>query len=237
MRDPMHTAERVARHIIPELAGLPIYIVAPVAGSLLTRERTGCRTGLYSADLDMALQPQLEAQGRWRGPGVAIVVDMLMLSAMSANDDDAERAIVGTTLHELAHWLDREPRTETVPDHDTAYAAFLGRCDQAAAPQTTQFPFALLGHSDSWQRLACHLWYRATRTCYTLRPRYLHIGNDYQELAYLPSPGQFIDAIWDELELVPLTMPLRRLAAIKEPPEYTALWNTVLERFISAPAA
>ena len=100
----------------------------------------------------------------------------------------------------------------------------------------TKFPLALLGHSDSWQRLAVHIWHRCSHgggLC--LAPKYLSFGNEYAELFYLPTPQQFITALADEVvELA--TAPLREIATIEPPAEFTLLWDVVLKQF-SAPAA
>ena len=99
-------AERVVRACVPDLAGRPLYILQP-GREMLTRDMVGWRTGCYFRNLDRAFRPMLEAVGHWQGPGVGIAVDAEMIFAGAMTDDCATRAVIGITLHETAHWLDR----------------------------------------------------------------------------------------------------------------------------------
>lgn len=222
-------AERVARNIIPDLRGVPVYIVQPAAGLMVTREMTGCHMGLFYPGLDRALQPQLEASGRWRGPGVAIVVDAVLLFAMSEHDDNGLRAVVGSVLHELAHWADRPEPAEPSP---TPYHDFLTTVERAATPpaEPPRFSPAFLAHGESFIRLCCHLWYRAAHGggC-ILRPWHLHFGNDYNGLEMLGAPATYIEALSNELRACK-SFPLRTIAEMEPPAEFAALWDDVLER-------
>src|SRR4051812_21668856 len=86
-------AARLARSIIPDLESRPLYLVQPSAESMMTREITGTRSGLYFPNLDTALRPQLEKEGRWRGPGVCVVVDAKACYVCERDDCNAERAV------------------------------------------------------------------------------------------------------------------------------------------------
>ena len=205
------SAARLARTIVPDLAARPLYIIQPAAGSLVTRQITGRRLGMYFAGLDSALQRQIKSEGRWRGPGVCIVVDALACFATAADDDDAQRKVLGITLHELAHWLDlREP--DAAPTHDDLVAAIKESKRVETEPQ--QFSQAFLLHGESFIRLCCHLWYRAAHGggC-ILRAHCLGFGRDYDGLEYLDSPATYIDALGDELQRCQ-DLPLRTVAAL-----------------------
>jgi len=52
------------------------------------------------------MQPEIEAQGQWRGRGVCILVDALMIFASAVDDDKRPRAVTGVVLHDLLIWLD-----------------------------------------------------------------------------------------------------------------------------------
>ena len=232
-------AERVARNAIPELAGRPLYLVEPRKGSTVTSEMIDHCMGIFYRGLDRILQPQLEAENRWQGPGIAIVVNASGYYSTALHNDDAHRAIIGTTLHELSHWLDRPEMTEAEPeerDRDTTFAA---ACESLAAPeaQPSRYLQAFLKHGASFIRLCCHLWYRTTHGggC-ILRPFHLTFGNDYAGLSKLHSPEQYIAALHPELEAC-RELPLREVAAIKPPSEITALWKEDFERmFLSTTA-
>src|SRR4051794_25633836 len=92
-------AGRIARNIIPDLEGLPLYVVQPAVGSMMTREILSGRQGMYYSGLDHALRPQLESQGRWQGPGVCIVVDAFGCVATARDDCEAFRVVLGCVLH------------------------------------------------------------------------------------------------------------------------------------------
>lgn len=226
-------AERVARACMPDLAGVPLYILQPRAGSMLTREMTCQRGGLYFPNLDVAFRNQLEADGKWRGRGVGIVVDATLLFACEPDDDDAQRAVIGSALHELAHWVDRLTPTSEPPVD--VYAAFRNaRRPDAPRPGNDpprQFSDSFLAHAENFIRLCSHLWHRARHGGgYSLRPERLHFGNAYPGLEYLPSPPEFIDALWPELTALQ-DLPLRSLADIPAPKPFTDLWDSVLETY------
>lgn len=232
-------AERIARNVIPDLRGVPLYLVQPGAGSLVTPKLVAGFRGLYRRGLDLTLRSMLEEEGRWNGPGVCVVVDAFMCFAVSAHDDDGLREVVGVTLHELAHWLDM-PGVAEYPSDDYSYPQFVACCEErsSVACASPEYPPFFLAHGEEFIRLAAHLWYRAGHGGgMHLQPRSLAFGNSYPGLECLPSPLEIIDSLRDELELFD-DFPLRRVAALPQPAEFTALWNrTLAKMFLPAPSA
>ena len=232
IRNALIAAERVARLVIPDIAARPLYIVQPAADSMMTREMIGHRTGCYFPHLDSALRPMLESEGRWQGPGVAIVVDAWTCFVLARDDYDGERAVIGTTLHELAHWLDRPEETEVPSDqYARITTAFAERAERESKPRVFSPDF--LSHGESFIRLCAHLWYRCGRGGgIYLRPRWFCFGNHYVGLEMLDSPDEYIAALGEELSEC-AGLPLRQLAAMEPPREFTALWDKTLERMYS----
>lgn len=225
-QSPIAEAERVARSCIPELASTPLYIVRPEDRTLVTPEMLGDFDGCYYRQLDRALQPQLEAEKRWKGPGIAIVV----------SDRGGAVATIALTLHELAHWLDR---SEADSPADDPYDAFVKAADQtnAGAARPASIPAALWAHGDSFTRLCCHLWYRATRMaeCF-IKPEWLGFGNVYPGLEMLRCPTEYVGLLYDECQHN-RHRPLRTIAATRPPTEFTELWNSDLNRIFEAALA
>jgi hypothetical protein len=223
------TAKYVARNVVTDLAGLPLYVVQPAAGSMLTRDMIAS-PGYFYPGLDLALRPQLEAAGEWQGEGVAIIVDAERLCSEALSDGDAERIITGVVLHELCHWVDRLDRPDPVRSSPDPYAMFAEFCDKLKTPPTVApaFPPVLLGHGEEFIRLAAHAWYRAAHGGgMILRPIYLRFANDYPGLEMLDSASDYIEALGDEPELCE-GIALRRIIASKPPEAFTALWNATL---------
>lgn len=234
-------AERVARQIIPDLDGTPLYVIEPRAGGLVTPAMLGGRLGCHFPNLDLAFQPELEAQGLWRGPGACIVVraESGWTTVNCLLDYEIERYIVGTVLHEICHHFDRPERVE-VPESNAAYQSFRVACESGPQREATlaMFPPGFFLHDESWQRLACHVLYRANYGGgFCLSAKHLAIGSTYDSLEFLPGPQQFIDALYDEVRHC-ADLPLRAVAALEQPAALIALWDTVLESFVvEAPEA
>ena len=202
---------------------------------MVTRHQTACRAGFYYRDLDLALRPELERTGRWKGRGIGIILDAVLCFAFAGNADDGLRKVVGAALHELCHWLDRTEPVEThAAPFDDWLAAGERRKKMEAEPQ--EFPLGFIGHDDTFIRLCCHVWYRANHHrdggC-ALRPRYLAFGSDYPGLEMLDSPMDYISALGDELETYE-ELPLRNVAASAQPPAFADLWNATLTKMFSA---
>lgn len=232
----LNFARNVACQCIPELHERPLYLVQPAADSKVARYVTDRRLGMYCRGLDSALRSQLEAEGRWQGPGVGIIVDAEACYAVAGNDDNGMRRVVGVTLHELAHWLD-DP--EPAAAERTTYHELLAAIDkhQRREAKPTRIPPAFVGHGESFIRLCCHLWYRAGHGGgIVLPPRYLAFGNDYPSLEMLDSPLAYIDALGDELHVY-LGLPLRGVATLPQPEQFTMLWDATLMQMFPTTAA
>ncbi len=235
----IHIAERLAHRFIPDLGDYPLYFVAPRDGSMVTRAMmTG--DGCYFPQLDKALRPQLEIEGRWRGEGIAVVVD----DAPPAGCDEyvAERAIIGLALHELAHWVCRaEPDEpdEPVADH---YARFLGSRELTKAAYADRGPThisgALWAHHSGFIRCCVHLWWRCNYGVdgYILSPKWFGFGNTYPGLEMLSPPGRYIESLWAELH-EHRHRPLRAILAIEPPAEFSQIWTQDLARVFDAALA
>ncbi len=234
VKHALNVAERVARAVVPELEGRPLYLIQPAIGSLVPPSK-GAGGGLFVPNLAATVRPQLEAEGRWRGPGPAVVVDAFWLMASAADDDVGLRRVVGVALHELAHWLDRPESTKVV-----AHADWLEAKSNLQQPEPLPcgVTVTFLTHGESFTRACCHLWYRATRGGgMVMTAKHLGFGSDYPALDYLHRPDQYIDAIWPELESRK-GEPLRQILKSDPPSAFAALWNQIYERFIdAAPAA
>jgi len=241
-------AKYVARNIMPDLNGRPIYVVEPHDDGMVTSAMTGHHPGLYAPNLDIALQPELEASGEWRGPGVCVLVNVKACRVSSYyrhgfNDCDVERTIIGVVLHELVHWVDRPERT-TEPAQEVAYNGFVDTSENSARrlpalmekAGLSHLPPALLAHCDTFQRLACHVHYRASHGGgFMLQPRDLAFGPDYKGLEFLPGPIEFINSLHDEVRGL-AHLPLREVTATEQPAAFVKLWDSVLARFVKKPA-
>ncbi len=223
----------VARTAIPDLGSQPLYIVWPHDDGMVTPRLLGNRDGLYFRHLDGALRPELERQGQWRGPGVCVVINALDIYRQAAWKPDAERAIVGLTLHELAHWLNvPEPKPIAPEDCSARYEDFVRECERPE--EAHPIPAGFWAHHREFTRLAVHVWWRAKNSagCY-LRPELLRFGSSVPGLEKLSEPGEYINALLPELE-GSHSVPLRTAVATTAPLEFVELWAAGERRIMSA---
>jgi hypothetical protein len=112
MQSTIPKLESLIRSVVPDLAGIPLYIV--LASDLATREilPTDCR-GLWGKSLDLTLKSHLEHRGRFIGRGVGIVIDdeKIMDDANKSESRGSLEYLVdyGITkvgFHEVAHALE-----------------------------------------------------------------------------------------------------------------------------------
>jgi hypothetical protein len=230
-------AEHLARNCVPELEGRPLYVVQPARGTMIPPGMIDA-FGMYDRGLDLALQPQLEMEGRWQGRGVCIIVDAFLCFAVANDDACGARHVLGAVLHELAHWLDMGEATEVAADH---YEKLVAGCEahkaqkQEPAPcESRLFTPVAIWHGEEFTRLCCHLWHRAGHGggC-PLRPECLAFGSDYPGLEYLHRPLAYIESLGDELERCQ-SMPLRGVLEMEKPLEYVALWRRTIKEMILA---
>lgn len=237
MNKPVIVAERVARAVIPDLNDKPLYIIQPRDDGLVTFDMIDNCAGMYSQNLDLVLKPELESRGAWYGRGVGVLVDAeAFFHPLSGFCEyEAERRVVGTVLHELVHFCDG-PEREYIPEPAEAYDRFRAGCEARSQYEAkSKYPLALLQHTETWQRLACHVLHRASHVGgYCLSARCLVIGNTYSGLEFLPDPEEFIGALDDEVRELS-HMPLRAVAQREQPTEFVKLWDRVLSSYISSP--
>jgi len=233
MNKAIALAERLARNVVPDLGNRPLYVVQPRDDGRISSATIGGSKGLFFPDLDSVMRPELEALGEWRGPGVCLVLDAEAFYREGLSEFETERKIVGVILHELCHWLDKPERKEIASTAE----AFNRFTEVWGSPpkRKPQFPVPLLAHPDTFQRLAVHVLYRCNHGGgYCLSPRRLAISSTYAGLEYLPDPQEFVGTLDQEVrELVDL--PLREIAARKQPTAFIQLWDRVLSRYISSP--
>lgn len=209
-------AEQLARAIIPDLRGLPLYVIVPRAGTLVTAEMLGRARGAFYSGLSDVLRPDLESAGKWQGPGPAIVTD---------DADD-----VGLVLHELGHWLD-----VPLPSEPLDYPAFMAANERMHAELEAPAPVppALWSHGDRFHRICCHLWYRASRMIgHPVRIAELCFGSDYRGLESLSAPGHYVQSLWDELQ-TRRGWAIRDVLALPAPDEFNQLWSADLARMFA----
>ena len=232
-------AETLARRVIPELHGVPVYIHQPTYDGRVTFDMIGNCSGMYCPNLDIVMKPELEARGEWNGRGVGVIVDgVTLLHPLSGFDEyERERRVIGTVMHEIVHWCDL-PQHSYTPKSDEAYDRFRAGCEARTEPQASKYPVELLTHSDSWQRLAVHIHYRCAHGGgYRLGPHHLAIGNSYKSgLEFLPSGPEFVEALYDEVRELD-GVALREISAREQPIEFVRLWDRVLERFVTPAVA
>lgn len=227
-------AERLAKRVFHELRDTPLYVIQPRDDGRVSSAMIGHSKGLFFPNLDIAMQPELEALGEWRGPGVCVIADVQSIYRAGLYQYDAERKAVGVILHELCHWIDKPERKE-IPETVAVYDRFT-EVWASKPKRESQFPVALLGHPESFQRIACHVLYRCNYFGgYCLQPHHLAIGSSYAGLEFLPTALEFIDVLHDEVREC-AHLPLRSVAATEPPAELIQLWEQrVLARFVTSP--
>lgn len=211
----MAAAERVARACIPDLVDRELYIVQPAKMNL---------HGFYSPGLDRILQPLLEAQNEWHGPGVAIVVNARLIISEAYDEDDLIRRLTGVVLHELTHHFDRPEHVETEPP--PRLESWVEEVNRHDAQDTScgGFTLSFLSHGESFCRAISHIWHRArTGGGMVLGVDKLVYGSLYPGLEYCPHPCECVEALEEELESRRAER-LRDILATEPPIAYRDLW-------------
>jgi hypothetical protein len=164
MVDPLalsREAEEFARLLVPELKGLPLYVVpwstlpgAPADGACL---------GGTSASLAWFLRRRLGAA--WRGPGPAMLVNDREVAAF---EDLAGEVLRSVVVHELAHivvrpwpFCDMEPPPRGAVTSDVVLARLGAGANATSTLRDTGR--APLEHDAGWLWLAWNLIHRARR--------------------------------------------------------------------------
>ena len=187
------TVSRIARNIIPDLAGRPLYVLPMTEGTPCAPSRG--TWGLYHSQLAGAMREHLGE--RWQGPGVAVAVNVDAISDAYPDPDDCLRAVLGVVLHELTHWLAHgEPVESFTPAADFFRAREASR--SAATPEESlpELFRLLVAHGTTFTRLASHLSYRCGHGGgMVLAPHWLAFAGDYPGLSGLAS-GRRSSILW-----------------------------------------
>jgi hypothetical protein len=233
------TAERIARRAIPDIGSQPLYIGRASDSMLMRAALAGC-DGRYVHGLDQALRPQLEREGRWLGPGVAVACDVDAIVRDYAADEFAiERAIVGTTLHELCHWLRDDGPPADAADGPSISAGIVAKAAERSADPTTRWPHAIFSHDSGFIRACCHVWYRCNspRGCdYFMRAHHLAFASSYRTLEAMSPPRAYCHSLSDEIQLRQ-HWPIRDILQTEAPGPFRDLWRADENRVFAAAMA
>ncbi len=199
-----------------DLADHKLYIIRQSAISAEYGTADGCEA-YTSPCLDLYLR---EFIPDWQGRGPCLVLNDLAMQA-DVHPEDWEGVVLGNTLHELAHILDRpalyRERRDAEPNRLKFEALVLA--DEVAQSRPTVAPQLYTGHGASFIRIALHLRHRAREHGVMLLANYLCGGPRYG----LSPAAAYRAALGDEpTRLAHLTF--REIAAIQPPIEFTNLW-------------
>ncbi len=199
-----------------DLGGHELYIIRQSAISAEYGTAEGCEA-YTSPCLDLYLR---EFILNWRGRGPCLVLNDLAMQA-DVHPEDLEAVVIGNTLHELAHILDRpalyRERRDAEPDRLKFEALVLA--DEVGQPRPTVAPQPWAGHGASFIRIALHLRHRAREHGVLLLANDLCSGPRYG----LSPASAYRAALGDEPDrLAHLKFP--EIAGIEPPEPFTNLW-------------
>jgi len=218
--------EKLLRMIVPDLSGLPLYIID--AADMVSRELlVGAPRGFWASDL--AVKSHLLARDRWAGRGPAMVLDLDLIAAdvQEFAPGDLRRliqAVLGIGLHEMAHGLQlpfdlHEPNDYAECEQQQHVAELLST---AAAELWARFPPDLpkcVAHELPFIRAALHLHYRAEQADAKILPECVVDATQYE----LSSTDNYRRALGDE----PQRMADETFAIIRDttpPRAFAKLW-------------
>lgn len=211
--------EKLCHKVAPrDLDDTPVYVIDTAelfpGGCLLW--------GGTSGSLDWIAKPYLEAVGRWRGRGVAIALNFNAIEEADPTGYSVMPLLRETTLHELAHALERtvfasdwEPVGDDAAMLRHAYDTHVvsEHVPSMVGPWND-------GHGDRFVRACLHLYHRARGV---LAPVYdvdrLCAGTFYG----LSSARLYLDALTGEPELL-RDAPIRDILATPAPAEFAELF-------------
>ena len=171
--------------------------------------------------LDWHIKPQLESAGRWRGPGLAVVVCREWFVQGDLPD------VLGRLGHEIAHALinSRSSVNRMACDVDHALGPeYAAKVETAAevekAFRDVEFP-KWFAHESDFIRAALHLHYRLWQRGHWTTPGGMFIGGDL----YGVSDGMdYRERLIDELESE-IDTPIVELLTTPAPEGFTELWK------------
>jgi hypothetical protein len=230
-------AKFIARAAIRDLADVPLYVITPREGTVLTRDVLGPRDGMCIRHCDAMFRHELERTGEWRGPGVAIIVDDQSSELVSLGEFDQVKWMTGLLLHELTHCLDKPAEVAAPVEIEPAQAiAALTRVTLALKETTEGFGVSVnyRAHGPSFTRIACHVWHRAKQAGFPIAPHWLGFGASYPGLGgLLAPPERYIEALADELDEAK-SLKLRSICGFEPPDAYLKLWQASGERLANS---
>jgi hypothetical protein len=199
-----------------DLAGQELYIIRQSTISAEYGTAEGCEA-YTSPCLDLYLR---EFMPNWRGRGPCLVLNDLALQA-DVHPEDIEAVVLGITIHELAHILDRpalyRERRDAEPDRLKFEALVLA--DEVAQPRPTVAAPLYAGHGATFIRIALHLRHRAREQGVLLLADALCAGPRYG----LSMATCYRAALGDEPNKL-AHLSFREFAGIEPPTEFTNLW-------------
>lgn len=209
----MQPAERFLRTIAQaDLDGVGCYVVAwaDIATALPGLYREG--TLAYTSSIaDRVLQPWLESQNRWTGPGFATVVFRERIASWVD--------VLGCCVHELSHWLSDDRPADTRPADELEREL----ADWAAATYERPNP-PWQDHESPFIRAAAHLSNRAGIVLEAIRPRTVRFSTAYTGY----SENTWMRTLETELDY---SGSIRELLRTDPPADFMDLWNFVTEGY------
>lgn len=213
-----------------DLAGRPVYIL-----DQRLPERLEACTG---PAVDLAYRAEIGQ--RWRGRGVAILVDLnrfhldtRRLREVSSADEATiaamqgyvAKAILAVLIHEMSHVLLWAPETTAPLTNDARQARVV--VDAAISPPARAAdsisPVPFDGHRADFVRAAIHLCHRADRQRVAVPLAGMAAGLRY----FMAPPESYRSALADEPQRLAGEL-LARLPEIPPPAEFSALWRSDL---------
>jgi hypothetical protein len=213
------------RSAFPQDVGArPIYLSTPAE---LGDEWALSGAAAYTSTwLDWHTKPQLEAAGRWKGPGFAVVVcrDWFLQGDMPD--------VLGRLTHELAHAIigSRSSIKRMACDVDPALGPeYAAKVETAAEVEKAFRDFELPKwscHEADFIRVALHLHQRLWERGHWTTPAAMFIAGD---LYGVSSGKAYRERLIDELKSE-IETPIAELLATPAPEGFTALWKADTSR-------
>lgn len=176
MNDRLQIAEAVLREVAADdLADRPVYIIDTQEPGAERFRDPGPRVLAWtSRAADLQARSFLRAANRWQGRGFCCIVHTERLGSLPS--------LIGTCLHELAHWLSWPMATDTEVDERVEREPlprwFL---DWAATAKVEPPPAAKPwhGHGQQFVRACSVLSTRVESVMEAVRPRFVNFGEHY----------------------------------------------------------
>lgn len=211
---PAERMTTLARKILPDLNGQPLYVITGDEVPDLLADRG---ISFYSPVGDLMFRPHLERTGRWQGRGPAILIDC------------PPETFVAVAIHELAHAAEAisTPNADPLPEVDDETSQrverifYLSPANPLTMPTHTGKP-KWFQHGAEFVRVALHLRYRAER----LGVRFTTNAAAIAGPQYGLSCGRLFDhSLGPELTTFGVERPIGDLRDIEPPAEFTELFQ------------